>query len=953
MAFDFLYQQLTDSIASLEHYYPCEIHVGHHQLRNLISTQYGGKIIYVHNHDVYILDLALRQRSILTTIPFEARCLAAQYGWICVGGQDGGHCAFIYIGDGDATTTSCYSLHTESLGTDIVNSFTIHRIRHDEDDSTKDEIMAVASNNDRSVAIYSLTKQILLATRDFPRSMNYATLSPDGKIMAAVGDENKVYFLECDLPVFSQVREDETDYDEAWRHLCAPDVPTLPLPQVAGDQGDFSFAIAFSHSGQLCAASSEAGIITIFDMDALKGDPEHPQGAIISAFRSSREGYYGYVRSMAFSPPPWDVLAWCESFGTIGLADVRQEFVRRQHVSLTREPAKTVSVTDVTPEAWKNLKVDERQKRQHQQRMQALRGHPPVGARIIDDGRPESRAGHHRHPRPSDSFSHRERSLLQALETPTGEQGAPAALPSPFSVNYTSHPQVRQSTLSRARREYEVQLLNPSSTLSARGPRRRSSVVLSEPRAGQGLIVQDSSRGAMTASPAPIAEDTSIPPMSTNDLTPSAGTSSSQPLPYNIPPSDPWHVIEASLSTARRNASTTSTGRPVGLSHIDSAIQNERQLSDRLERQLGLERQLARSLNLFLEVQHDLLLESEEVPLSAVSPSRMRTLTDLWQRERVAHQRRIRELEDEVRANSRIITRLTVERNLIVEAYRTPPQAGQSGNARSSAAALQQDSMDLLVEDHRARRQRTEQLDQQVQEAHTRVEQALGMQIEDGDSSSADAGADAGVDDLIDRGAGLVDDMADLAPGDFRRLVNLPSSRPQEGASATASASASARRRVVSTGRPRFPSYILPSFLAQPQSADDYSGPLRTTLRLFQPGNSTSDFSTTIPSTSELSNRVSTADWQLGRWMLGRDHPIIAASSTLNPRWAASSLSRIHQLRLTPAAQDDIMRDAGVGTAGLGWTSDGTKLFVGSEQGIFEITLNLLDRMQSPDLGYR
>lgn len=937
MAFDFLYQHLTDSIASLEHYYPCDIYVGHHQLRNLISTQYDGKIIYVHDHDVYVLDLTSQERSILTTIPFEARCLAAQHGWICVGGAERGHCAFIYIGEGDAGTISCYSLHTDAVGGDIVNSFTIHRIRSKED-STKDEIMAIASNNDHSVSIYSLTKQVLLATRDFPKSMNYATLSPDGKIMAAVGDENKIYFLHCDLSVFSEVREDESEYDNAWRHLCAPDVPTLSLPQVAGDQGDYSFAIAFSQSGQLCAASSEAGIITLFDMDMLKERPEDPQNAIISAFRSSREGYYGYVRSMAFSPPPWDMLAWCESFGTVGLADVRQNCVRRQHLNLTRDPSKTVSVTDVTPGAWRELKVEERQKQQHQQRMQALRGHPPVGARILNDGRPESRMDHQT--RLSGSFSDRERSLLQALETPTGEQRAPAALPAPFSVNYTSHPQLGQSTLSRARRDYEVQLLNPASTMSTRGPRRRSSVVLSEPRVEQTLIVQDGSRLTMTASPAPMAEDHSIPPMSTNDLTPSAGASSSQPSPYDIPPSDAWHVFDATLIRARRHPQIVPGGGAAGLSQVDDAIRNERQLSSRLERQLELERQLAHSLSIFLEVQRELQLEPEGVPLAAASPSRLQALTELSQREGEAHQRRIQELQEEVRANSRMITRLTIERTYLVEGYRTSSQTGQPGSTRLSAPSTLQDSMESLVDDHRARRQRTEQLEQQVQEAHERVDQAISQQIDDAENGEADPGVD--VSD--DGGAEAAERTADLAPGDFRRLVNFSTHAPR-GTVTSPSNATSTRRRPVSAARTRSRpfSYAISSRTTQGQPANDHASPFGATLRFMQ---------STIPTASELANRITPADRQLGRWMFGRDPPA-TTPSTLNPDWAASSLSRIHHFRLTPAAQDEILREAGLGTAGLGWTSDGTKLFVGSERGIFEFAVNLLDRMQSPDLEFR
>lgn len=43
--------------------------------------------------------------------------------------------------------------------------------------------------------------------------------------------------------------------------------------------------------------------------------------------------------------------------------------------------------------------------------------------------------------------------------------------------------------------------------------------------------------------------------MSTNDLTPTPDGSETQPLPYNIPPSEPWHVIQSALHQPARTAS--------------------------------------------------------------------------------------------------------------------------------------------------------------------------------------------------------------------------------------------------------------------------------------------------------------------------------------------------------------------------------------------------------------
>lgn len=942
MTTDFLHTQLTDSIAQLEHYYPLDIFVGHPQLRNLISTRCGKKIFYVHLQDVCVLDIDSREKTILVTIPFGARCLAADHGWICVGGQEAGHCALIYIGEEGWKTNSCYTLDVMSLGTDIVNSFTIHKIRNDREPN-QEEIIALASNNDCTVTVYSLTKQAILDTKDFPKAMNYATLSPDGKIMAAVGDEDKVYFLECDLALFSEKLEDRVGYDEAWRFLCAPNVPTVKT-----DADDFSFAIAFSSLGQLCASSSRAGIITVFDMDVIKDRDVPAEQAIICAFRSSRDNLFGYVRSMAFSPAPWDVLAWTENFGTVGFADVRRGFCRKQHAKLSRNLDKTVQVKDVTPDDWRNVEAKDRQKKQHQQRMQALRGHPPVGARTLnEDRRPESRMGHP--PRVNGSFSDRERSVLASLETSSREMRAPAALPAPFSITYSSNPQIRHSASSaNSRREYEIQLLNPSSTHIGRGPRRRSSVVLSEPRPGQRLAVHDNSRATMTASPAQMLEDNSIAPMSTNDLTPSAGSNFTQPLPYNIPPSDPWHVIEAQIANNRATPNTIPTSRGLtGLSQVDTALHSERRLSDRVERQHRLEIQMERSLRSELEGRgRSSQSHRDDVERQSVVVERDSSRQEQWRTWHEQSQRRTQSLQEELRVSNRIINQLTTERNNLMDRHRSSSQALLNTQVR----------LEPLTESHRARRQRVEQLEQEMQEAQAQFERSLINMTPNHNIETASS-------------------MPELAEGDFRRLVNIPMVVARESpvdqlppgvpdfmtiqnrTSHLSPENRGSPQRVRSTnseqrtpGLPSLTSVTLPpdpENLTQMQqiehravfsTADDLENLSRAAIR------------STIPATSELAGRVTAEDWRTARWMITHTS---APAPIIDQGWAQNSLSRIYGGRVSAAAQEELKKEAGIGTAGISWSRTGTRVYVGSEEGIFEFKLNLQDRMQVPVIEMR
>ena len=103
--------------------------------------------------------------------------------------------------------------------------------------------------------------------------------------MAAVGDENKVYFME-------RIQDSDEDEDESettsrelryanynWVPLAAPDVPKGVF-----EADDFSFSVAFSPDGRLCAASSQGGAITIFDMEFLAERPNPVEDAIVEGW---------------------------------------------------------------------------------------------------------------------------------------------------------------------------------------------------------------------------------------------------------------------------------------------------------------------------------------------------------------------------------------------------------------------------------------------------------------------------------------------------------------------------------------------------------------------------------------------------------------------------------------------------------------------------------------------
>jgi hypothetical protein len=177
--------------------------------------------------------------------------------------------------------------------------------------------------------------------------MNYATISPDSKLLTAVGDENRAYFYEIvrDLESVGVTDTDQKVTGWEWELIQCLE---LNIGLRADDA--CCFTVAFSPSSRLCAIGSQSGIITVIDVASVWGtlgqsEDDTPVICQFSASRSCAEG--GAVRCMAFSPEPWDLLVWLEGHGRAGVADVRQGFLRRQILHLDAdEPSLEEVYTD-------------------------------------------------------------------------------------------------------------------------------------------------------------------------------------------------------------------------------------------------------------------------------------------------------------------------------------------------------------------------------------------------------------------------------------------------------------------------------------------------------------------------------------------------------------------------------------------------------------------------------
>ncbi|CZT17659.1 uncharacterized protein RCC_03496 [Ramularia collo-cygni] len=332
-------------------FYRVKIPVSHWQLRHYISTTQKS-LYYASGKQVYHLNTETHRRTHLATLPFDARCTASAHGWVCVGGEEEGHFATIQLHSNPARAPT---VKIERIGEEIVNSISIHRLQDEE--AHLDDIVAILTNNDQTVRIYSLPAGQETRVKDLPFAINHATLSPDGKMLVAVGDFNQAYFFT------REILEKTPQIPKPHNRLGAKDVDWVLTNVVSLHVSESTmgyFTTAWSPNGRLVAVGSEGGYITVLDRDLLERRDVEDDDAVVAVVAGSRADvpspYPGAIRSMVFSPEPWDLLVWAEDQGRVCIGDLRTGLKERQVIQLEPEDEalERLVVEDVTSEGREN-----------------------------------------------------------------------------------------------------------------------------------------------------------------------------------------------------------------------------------------------------------------------------------------------------------------------------------------------------------------------------------------------------------------------------------------------------------------------------------------------------------------------------------------------------------------------------------------------------------------------
>ncbi|KAI1881196.1 hypothetical protein JX265_000022 [Neoarthrinium moseri] len=370
-------------------HYRTNIAPWHWQLRSLISAE-GNDTLYfptgVNNNHITRINTQTQESETIKVLSFHPRCLVARNGWICCGGESGEFAVLqnhsLGETDGGETTrrtnvddalSSNFHSHLRSLesppaanDTSLTSSFSrdmFNLLEQRLNGPTKTWTasnhkygservncitiweppeatslfparpghyatpVAVLANNDKTVTLVGLHDCEYLDELELPDCVNRSIISPDGSLLASICDDPFLY-----LHTRSAVDKGRIGDSYEWKMLPRVRLETPPTQQPPRDDCRGSFAASFSSSGRYLAIGVQNGTMLVFNVAALVTAETDP---LVASFGSSQRPHtQGAIRDMAFCPGPYDLLAWTEHRGRIGVADARTNFTQRQIIAL-------------------------------------------------------------------------------------------------------------------------------------------------------------------------------------------------------------------------------------------------------------------------------------------------------------------------------------------------------------------------------------------------------------------------------------------------------------------------------------------------------------------------------------------------------------------------------------------------------------------------------------------
>lgn len=295
---------------------------------------------------------------------FLPKCLVAEAGWLCCGGENGDFATVRLESKVEETSFGAgvradadsrlplhldpvqrlessiqpdlatdhsvggYPVHvkTTKVGEELVNCVTLWFPKPDTPDQTYSKPVAVLSSNDHTVAVVDLETRDVLEKLELDDCVNRAVISPDGRMLVAIGDDPYMHVYQRKHQFFG------TKSSQGYSWVKCQQIHLRGQRSTDKSEMRGSFATAFSPSGRYLAVGTQYGIISVFETRDLISSEADP---LVVTFTTSRPNQRrGAIRAMEFSPEPYDLLAWTEDHGRVMVADIRDHFMSRQVIIL-------------------------------------------------------------------------------------------------------------------------------------------------------------------------------------------------------------------------------------------------------------------------------------------------------------------------------------------------------------------------------------------------------------------------------------------------------------------------------------------------------------------------------------------------------------------------------------------------------------------------------------------
>ncbi|KAJ3212328.1 Cilia- and flagella-associated protein 43 [Dinochytrium kinnereticum] len=229
--------------------------IQHWQLRDLISCPKSrSEFIYVNQNNVLSYNTESKESTaLLKDLTFSPTSMTAGHGYLAAGGQRSQLIVRQLSSNWFAQTT---------VGGSINNAMCLS--------SHQGQIRLMICNNDETIKVYALPSLQRITSVSLPTAVNYCSVSPDGRKLAAVGDSNQVYLYDVNS---------SGSYQKT---------------SVMTATSDAGFSCAWNQTSDKFAVASQDGFVCVWDIRSTEklaklGSKQNPQ-------------VKGACRSVKFSP---------------------------------------------------------------------------------------------------------------------------------------------------------------------------------------------------------------------------------------------------------------------------------------------------------------------------------------------------------------------------------------------------------------------------------------------------------------------------------------------------------------------------------------------------------------------------------------------------------------------------------------------------------------------------